>query len=235
VEASLVAGQFNVQSTGPGDPDRRADTLERELSRVADDAGKLYDRGGKWSIRKMSSSGVALPWDLVLGDPTDGAFTIRIPDPATCLLARVLVKNDSDSSSAITLLPAARKTIDGEATLVLQTARGSVELVSDGFEWKRISASGSLEFAVETVDDDFDVEAGKFYAAETLTVAITGTMPVSPTVGQAAMFSAAPNANLFPLTLDGNGKNIIGAATLALNTPYRSATLVYEGTEWRVF
>lgn len=55
-------------------------------------------------------------------------------------------------------------------------------------------------------------------------------MPATPTAGDtyAIILETAGN----DLTVDGNGKNIIGASTAVLTTSNESITLIYGGTQW---
>lgn len=102
--------------------------------------------------------------------------------------------------------------------------------------WRLLPFSGGAHNAiVQTKSSSFSATAFIHYAITTLSAALTATMPASPAVGDQIWFSAAPNSNVYNVTIDGNGKNIVGSSTLVLNTPYASAILEYDGTEWRVF
>lgn len=64
--------------------------------------------------------------------------------------------------------------------------------------------------------------------------AFTVKCPASPTKGDAFyLHDPTGNWNTANLTVDGNGKNIMGAATLVLNTNNDTLGAVYNGTEWR--
>lgn len=58
--------------------------------------------------------------------------------------------------------------------------------------------------------------------------------PATPTTGQ-CFYVADPTGywNTANLTIDGNGKNVMGGATLVLSTNNDTLGLVYNGTEWR--
>lgn len=127
---------FGVPATGPGNADRRIDLLEQGVQKFVEQSERAHDAGGKWTIRRLNANGAAQVWDIVLGNPSAGAFRIVIPDPSDCKLGRVTVKNDSTSTNAMTLAPAGGGTIDGASTLVMNTSRLVKHLVSDGLEWK---------------------------------------------------------------------------------------------------
>lgn len=166
---------FKVISTGPGDPGRRCDVLEQELTRVADDAERAFDTGGKWSLRSVTGNSAAQPWDFILADPTAAVLTVLIPDPTTCKLARLCVKNDSDSANAITLRPPSGKTIDGASSLIMTAPRIARDLVSDGLEWKTVGGASSGAAMV------LDVPFG---TANPTTNDVSAVVPSSPSGNQ---------------------------------------------------
>ena len=57
----------------------------------------------------------------------------------------------------------------------------------------------------------------------------TATLPASPAIGNVVLVKC----NVGTTTIDGNGKNIDGAATLGLIAA-ECAQIVYDGTEWVV-
>ena len=61
------------------------------------------------------------------------------------------------------------------------------------------------------------------------------TLDAAPVLGDYVVVKAAPNSTTFPVTVDGNGKTIDGAATFVLDADNQAVSLVYNGTEWRVF
>lgn len=103
--------------------------------------------------------------------------------------------------------------------------------------WKQIGTSARRDVD-STKTANFSVVAFKSYAIGTLTAAITATLPATPTSGDWVDISAAPNSNVYNVTIDGNGKNIgthQGAqSTLLLTDAYASVTLFYDGTLWRI-
>lgn len=57
-------------------------------------------------------------------------------------------------------------------------------------------------------------------------------LPATPTTGDSYAVKKSVAANT--LTLDGNGKNIDGAATIAITSQYISYSVIYNGTEWSI-
>lgn len=61
----------------------------------------------------------------------------------------------------------------------------------------------------------------------------TVTLPLNPYTGfEVRLVEIANSGNA--VTVDGNGKDINGAATLTMNTPRMSRTLRYNGTEYNI-
>jgi hypothetical protein len=57
-------------------------------------------------------------------------------------------------------------------------------------------------------------------------------LPATPAAGDTYCVKKSVAANT--LTLDGNGKNIDGTASIAITTQYTSYTVIYNGTEWSI-
>ena len=63
--------------------------------------------------------------------------------------------------------------------------------------------------------------------------AVTVTLPAAPTTGQQYIVAdSAGTAATHNITVDGNGNNINGAATLTMSTNYEVITLTFNGTFW---
>lgn len=73
---------------------------------------------------------------VVLCDPTGGGFTVNLPAAeAQHAGHRIVVKNASGSTNAITVSAAAGQTVDGSASTTITSAYGKLELVCDGSDW----------------------------------------------------------------------------------------------------
>lgn len=60
-------------------------------------------------------------------------------------------------------------------------------------------------------------------------------LPASPVTSRSIIVKdGSGNAASFPITINGNGKNIDGAASFILNLNYSSVEIVYNGTQWNV-
>jgi len=90
--------------------------------------------GPRWNVTAVATSVVtAQLGDLQRCDPSGGAFAVNLPAvTAGNEGAEIIVKNVTASVNAITITPAGADTIDGAATLVINTARGVARIVSNG-------------------------------------------------------------------------------------------------------
>ena len=88
---------------------------------------------------RQTATCAARPWDIVLCDPTGGAFAVHLPAPASCPGREVRVKNVSSSATTITIRAVDAATIDGAASDTISSAWGSVLYRSTGTEWLVLS------------------------------------------------------------------------------------------------
>ena len=70
------------------------------------------------------------------------------------------------------------------------------------------------------------------FLGDTTSASFTIYLPADPTPGFFTRIKQIAAANT--LTIDGNGHNIDGSASLSIVTQYTSATLVFGGVEWNI-
>ena len=94
------------------------------------------------------------------------------------------------------------------------TATGVIENVN--------TTAKTANYTITATDDNVicDTSGGAF----------TITLPASPENGRVYTIILETAGNI--LTLDGNGKNIVGAATLLITSADDAAVVVYNGTQW---
>ena len=73
----------------------------------------------------------AVGGDVVLCDPSGGTFTVTIP-LASGTDRMIVIKNVTDSTTAITLARTSSDTIDGATSVTMNLARQSVTMISNG-------------------------------------------------------------------------------------------------------
>lgn len=82
----------------------------------------------------------------------------------------------------------------------------------------------------------FNAMAGTRYCIDSLGQAVTATLPATPAMGDAIYFvDAFGTFNTNNLTIDGNGKNIMGSSTLVASTDNQKVGVFYNGAEWRTY
>lgn len=76
----------------------------------------------------------AKPWDVVRCDPTAGGFTVTIPRSQVDN-AEIVIKNASDSTNTITILPSGQDTLDDVTSLTISVERYVVRLLAIEGGW----------------------------------------------------------------------------------------------------
>jgi hypothetical protein len=83
---------------------------------------------------------------------------------------------------------------------------------------------------------NFNAVVGTRYCIDSLGQAVTAMLPASPTTGDAIFFvDAFGTFATHNLTINGNGKTIMGSATLVLSTDNQNIGVFYNGSEWRTY
>lgn len=122
-------------SRGAAVDNRRLDGMDDEIGRVVADANRLFVQMGPWNEVSVNAQYTAKPFDIVLCDPSGGAFSVLLPDPSTVTGQWVIIKNDSASANAITLVDVSGGAVDG-STAVINTARGRLCLCALSVGWR---------------------------------------------------------------------------------------------------
>jgi len=74
--------------------------------------------------------------EVVMVDPSGGAFTITLPSASTLARsAQVVIKNTTSSTNVITVAAAGSDLIDGAASVTLDKSFGSLILIASGGSW----------------------------------------------------------------------------------------------------
>lgn len=91
---------------------------------------------GAWSVTAVQTSAHnAAVGSLVRCDPSGGTFAVTLPTAVGNTGRRILVKNTTSSTTAITIDTTGGQTIDGAASVTITTGFGMRLLVSDGANW----------------------------------------------------------------------------------------------------
>lgn len=99
--------------------------------------GVKYADPGTLTIRSTGISGALLTTDdVVLA--TASPITLTLPDPALMTGRFITVKKTDAAATAVTVAQFAAETIDGAASITLNTQYQSVNILSDGVNWQII-------------------------------------------------------------------------------------------------
>jgi hypothetical protein len=72
---------------------------------------------------------------IVLVNASGGARTITLPDATTCAGRQYVIKKIDSSTDAVTIVPQSGQTIDGQASISINTQYDYRRVVSDGTNW----------------------------------------------------------------------------------------------------
>jgi hypothetical protein len=109
----------------------------------------------------------------------------------------------------------------------------AVNATEDGVEW--VDVAGGISYLVKTAD--YTAASGEFILVDTTSGIVTITLPASPAAGDTVTVTDSnSNATQNAVIVARNGNNIMGLSEdLYISQSGSTASLVYNGTEWRLF
>lgn len=197
-----------------------------------------------WRTAVLTANYTASNDDELMCDTTLGSFTVTLPDGATIGDGvRVRVKDYGDSFNANNLSIA---TIDGstiESTvqpLIIDEDGAWAEFVwmSTLNDWRvftPIVGGGWQTAIIDVADSPYASLDEQELFVDTSGGAVTVDLDAAPLLGdRIRLIDYDGSWGLTNVTVNGNGNNIMGAATLTLNVANAWSEVVYNGTEWRI-
>lgn len=119
--------------------------------------------------------------------------------------------------------------VDESFTLVFQQSSGSVDN-SDSNANKIATLEYGTRYAIVSSDTTLLTRPINKVAADTSGMAIQVDLPASPVLGDVVQVADAQGTfSVNNLTMDGNGNNILGAATFTVSTDYANPEFVWVG------
>jgi len=100
-------------------------------------------------------------------------------------------------------------------------------------ELKTIAATGAYVDTVTVVSAAATAVSNKWFLLDP-TGTFTLKLPASPTTGNWVGVIASEDAESNWVTVNGNGKNIVGDANLVVDCNNAQFRLVYDGSEWKI-
>ncbi len=138
---------------------------------------------------------------------------------------------------------------EGSSNLYYTDVRADARITTAGsanwntaFGWGDHASGGYLtsaptegSFSVQTAS--FSATAGTRYGVNTTSVAVTATLPASPSAGDAIFFADAGGAYATNnLTIGRNGNTIMGLTSdMTVSTNDQSVGVFYTGSDWRIY
>lgn len=115
-----------------------------------------------------------------------------------------------------------------------------IPLIQDGITKKLPAGSttrDNLETVVVTSGSSYTAGATDQYVVvkKTIPSVTTILLPPAPAQGhQLRVKDGAGNAGTYPITVDGNGKNIDGGTIASIPFDYGALYVIYDGTKWGI-
>jgi hypothetical protein len=205
------------------------------------------DSRGTWT--RFDGTTLASPYtaqrnEQILVNTTTSALTVVLPTNAqfgdSILLAPV-----SSLSANNLIIDNNGQNINSVNDTVTVNVTVTLEVIYYGstIGWAVVQKGDTSVYApVVTIDNWIDINSattltpGLSYFTDTSGSAFTVTLPIAPSNGNfVVIHDVADQFNTNNLTVNGNGQNIMGSATLVLNGNGDTAKLVYSSTqsEWR--
>lgn len=97
--------------------------------------------------------------------------------------------------------------------------------------WNGVSIDG--EYKTVTTTYQFLSTDRNLYVDSSAGI-FTVTLEASPAEREISIIDKVGSCGASNVTINGNGKNIVGAATALMNSNYISYTMVYNGTQWNI-
>lgn len=96
----------------------------------------MYPFQGKLSVTPVKIAAyTAKPGEMVLANPTGGAFTITLPTAKGIAGRSIVIQEFAGSTTAITVAASLAQTINPSSATSLTTAYGRKTYTSDGSNW----------------------------------------------------------------------------------------------------
>jgi len=120
------------------------------------------------------------------------------------------------------------------ANTLIGTAGGNEMLTLDGANDNLVLNGGQIIRDTDTVGA-YTVTVADYIVSVKNSEAITITMPAAPVSGELHIVKDANgNAKSNAITVDGNGNDIDGNATVIMRNNFSALTLMYNGTQWSI-
>ena len=184
--------------------------------------------------------------EVVLCDVTGGAIAITLPPPVALKTIKFIDVTGGAEANNIVISQNAAETIDGAASITIDSNYGVVHLISDGTNW--VSQSGVTSLALTQAVANFagSVTAVDFAASPYTGLATDEVVLCDVTAGAIAITLPPPVARKTIKFVDIVGtagtNNIVvsqnaaetidGAASITIDSNYEVLTLISDGTNW---
>jgi len=209
------------------------------------DVKELYSGGGGgFATVEISADYTAKGDDELMCNTSGGSFTVTLPHSADIDDGtRVRVKDLADTfgGNNLNIATIDGSTIEGTLSPLSIDEDGAwaefvwMSTVNDWRMFTPIVGGGLQTLVIDNLDSPWSALDEQELFADTSAGTITIDLEASPSLGyRVRIIDHDGSWGTNNVTVNGNGNNINGAATLTLNVNDAWVELVYNGTEWRV-
>lgn len=111
----------------------------------------------------------------------------------------------------------------------------SSEVLSSTKKTYSLTSNGLIQSSVTKDANYTATNSDNIIYVDSTSGAFAITLPASPTTNkELSIIDKTGQCDTYTVTINGNGKNIIGSATALMNSKYISYTLIYNGTQWNI-
>jgi hypothetical protein len=182
---------------------------------------------GRWL--RVTANYAAEPGDNLVVSTATASVTVTLPLPAEDGDIVTILDEGSAKTNPI-ILNAGTNTINGSGSTYNINSQDIVQLIYVGGTWKVFREEKST---FQYITANTTVAPNSFNLVQT-TAARTVTLPPAPIAGQwVTVADANSMASNYPITIQGNGKNINGAGSYVVKRYSEQVTMVFDGTEWK--
>lgn len=212
-----------------------------------------------WITKSAVSQTLGTTEEFILADATSNNVAITLPTTASALQTHFCIKRiDSSTSTLVTISTTSAQTIDGLSSYILYNRGQTVDLISDGSNWRikvpdavgfhqyrgkggTLNRFYSSELVVNTASTTSTVVAGTMYAfpvifAKTTTIS-TVQVNVTTLGSGSSVYAAlyADNGNLYPSALVADFGSVSSATTGIKSFSSNLPVTVQAGLYWLAF
>ena len=175
------------------------------------------------------------PDKWIFNQATAGA-TYTMPPPSAG--RSIGVRNITGATGPLAFVPYGNESIDSSPTgAITYGGNTSRQFIADGSNWWSVSDQINIRSVrpIVTATSYSIIISDDFIPVDSTLNAISIILPTSPLFGETHTISDVTGAAATSsITINGNGKNIVGASTYVISSAYGTITVTFNGLNWSI-